>query len=505
MKKTLTLALVIAGLGVGYTAASWHFGKQTEARLINYYDKALETTPYVTLVERDYQRGIFASDETLTVELFSNFKDTELDTHSENPPAADNPLRLVIKTHIQHGPFPGLSTFAAAKTTSEIQLSEKIKQDVAQVLGDKSPLTQQTTILFDGSGQATFSSPKFEFTLPEPQEKGNQEKKTLLTWEGFQGDLNFSPDLKHFTMKAQAPALTLSDGDGFRITLSDIRTESDQEQIFDDIAYLYSGSQRMSVAEMALVIPESGDDPFVIKRFSYDLDLPKNGDFVDLVEHLGFESLQIGKDSIGPIHFDYSLKHLHARTIAELTQAFMGLYSDPDMLNGNGVAYLEKLIPQLMQHAETLLDNAPEFHINRLSFANAKGEANLKGRVKFNGLKLQEILVNPTMILPKLEASGEMQLEEEMVLELLRNPPGKEKMELANLSPEELEAQSRMISAQFQEQVAMFTKLGYITREGSLLKTHAEFKAGQLLVNGKPFMLLPSQQPPPLQDEAAIQ
>jgi uncharacterized protein YdgA (DUF945 family) len=74
-----------------------------------------------------------------------------------------------------------------------------------------------------------------------------------------------------------------------------------------------------------------------------------------------------------------------------------------------------------------------------------------------------------------------------MVLELLRNPPGEAEMGSADSSAEELEARSRMMVAQFQQQVAMFSDQGYLTREGGLLKTNAVFKEGQLLVNGKPF------------------
>ncbi len=492
MKKILTLALIIVGIGAGYTGASWYFGKQTETILSSHYDKMLETSPYIKLVERDYQRGLFASEETLILEFFGNVQSAAGDQGGDKkPPEQDKQLLLTVKSHIQHGPFPGFSTLAAATTTSDVLFPEAIKQDAAQVLGDKRPFSQTTTIFFDGAGHTSFSSPKFDVEFPSPQESNG---KTLsITWEGFQGDMDFSPDMKQLTFRAKAPSLKVSDSDGFHATLTDLRLEGDQEKIFDDIATLFSGSQRASIAEISFVVPNSGDEPFIIKQLSYDLDLPRDGDYIDLVERMGIESLQIGKDNMGPIHFDYSFKHLHTRAVAEISQTFMGIYSDPDLLAAGGEAFARELMPQLMQHAETILDNAPEFHIDRLSFANAEGEANLQATLTLNGLRLQEILANPAIAIAKLEAIGEAHLEEKMVLELLRNPPGKSKMALANLSPEELEAQSQMMASQFQEQVAMLTEMGYITREGSLLKTHAEFKGGQLLVNGKPFMPIPAQ------------
>jgi uncharacterized protein YdgA (DUF945 family) len=503
MKKIATLALIIAVMGAGYTATSWYFGKQTEATLNTHYSKMLQSAPYVTIIDRDYRRGIFSSEVIMTLELFSHFHDKGLDTNSDTPSVGKKPIQLRVQTQIQHGPFPGMSTLAAAATTSHLQLPEEMRQDASELLGDKSPFTQNTTILFDGSGTASFSSPKFNFDISDPQSRVGE--SLSVAWEGFQGDVRFSADMKHITMNAKAPSLKISDNDGMRVSLSDLRLEGDQAQIFDDIAILLSGSQRLSVGEVAMVIPESGDLPFVMKGFSYRIDLPRDGEFIDLVERMGIERLQIGKDSLGPIHFDYSFKHLHTRAVAEISQAFMKLYTDPNLLTGDRGAFAEQLMPVLMQHAETILDNGPTFHIDRLSFANAEGEANLTGRVALNGLTLPEILANPAIVLTKMEANGELQLEEKMVLELLRNPPGKEKIEIANLSPEELEAQSQVITAQFQQQVTAFTEIGYITREGSLLKSHVRFKAGELLVNGKPFMPMGIQQPTPMQDEEIFQ
>jgi len=281
--------------------------------------------------------------------------------------------------------------------------------------------------------------------------------------------------------------------------MSDMRIIGDQQRIFDDIALLYPGSQRMSIGEVAITVPESSRKPLIMKQLTYDIDLPLDGDYIDLIARFGVDNLQLGKDAIGPLHLDYSFKHLHARSLAEISQTFMGFYTDPTLLSGDGEALTAQLMPVLNEHGATILSNAPEFHIDRISFANANGESNLAARVKLTDLNLEEAMANPFVLLSKLEASGELSLQEEMILEMLRNPPGKEEMGLAELSPEELEAQTQMMSAQFRQQVAMLTDQGYLIREGKLLKSNVEFKAGQLLVNGKPFM--PMDMPEAMEEE----
>jgi uncharacterized protein YdgA (DUF945 family) len=503
MKKIAILALVIVGIGAGYTASAWFFGKQAEANLSAQYDHVLETASYIEIVDRDYQRGIFESDETLTLELFRQLIETMSKQADDGGQAApiDKPLRLTIHTHIQHGPLPGFSNLAAAVIDSELVLPEEVKQDVAKLLGDKSPFSEHTIIHYDGTGYATFTSPKFEVSLPEPT--GETNNVLNIAWQGIDGEMTFSADLKHTSMKALAPLLTLSSSDGFNIRLSDMRIEGDQQRIFDDIALLFSGSQRLSIGEVAMTSPDNQQKPLVLKQLTYDIDLPSDGTFIDLNARLGMGNLQFGEDSIGPLHFDYSIKHLHARALAEISQAFMGLYSDPALLAGDSEAFAAQILPVLSTQGATIMNNAPEFHLDRVSFANTHGEASLAARVKLAALDLEEAAANPFLLISKLEASGELRLQEEMILEMLRNPPGKEEMGLSDLSPEELEAQSQMMIEQFQQQVAMLTEQGYVIREGQLLKSDLEFKEGQLLVNGIPFMPLGEQ--PIIEEGAAWQ
>ncbi len=483
MKKLAILGLLVAAAGAAYAGSSWYFGTQVESTLANQYSRLLETTPYVQIVQRDYQRGVFESEETLTLELFKQIFDAMAKENDDPSMKAMEPLRLTVHTRIQHGPFPGLQTLAMAVVDSELVVPDSLKQDVSKLLGGQSPFSQHTTLLFDGSGYASFSSPKVNVTLPQ-DESGDA---LTLTWQGLQGDLNFSADMKRINMSAQAPQLMLA-GNEIDIRFNDIRLEGDQQRIFDDIALLFSGSQRLSIGEIAFSTPDNSEKPFVLKRLTYDVDLPSQGEYVDLVERLGVESVQFGEELIGPLHIDYSLKHLHARSIAEISQAFMKMYTDPALFVGDEEALVEQFMPVLTEHGVTILNNTPEFHLDRVSFANAQGESSIKGRVKLKEFDLEAVMQNPFLLLANLEASGEISLTEAMIMDLLNNPPGAKEMATPDLSPEELQAEAQRVAEEFQQQMAMLAEQGYVIREGGLLKSKLELKEGQLLVNGKPFM-----------------
>ena len=485
MKKSALLILLAAVAGSGYTAASWYFGKQTQAIVDTQYEQLLISAPYLEIVERDYQRGLFSSRET--VKLAINTQLTGASGQADAEAGAQEPLHLMLHSEIQHGPFPGFSGFAAAVSDTRVSLPESVDADLKQLLGEQDPFVQHTTIRLDGSGHASFSSPAFELELPAPE--GGADDKLKLTWRGIEGSMDFSPNMQQFALDAVAPELVFaSEREGVTIKLTGISLQSEQQKVFDDIPVFYTGSQQVSFDEVSLELPETGAGALQMKQVSYAVDLPRQGEFVDMVERMSIQSLRLGEDKLGPIHFDYSLKHLHARAVAEMSQAFMSLYTDAMTTQGDSEAMLQALMPVFAEQGTKLLQQQPEFHLDRVSLSNDQGESSFSGRVRLSDFDLQQAMANPMFLLSKLDASGELDLQESMVVELLRNPPGSAAMAQQVDDPETLKSESEMRAMQFQQQVAMLTEQGYLTREGDRLRSSAEFKQGQLLINGKPFM-----------------
>ncbi|MCU7812202.1 MAG: YdgA family protein [Candidatus Thiodiazotropha sp. (ex Notomyrtea botanica)] len=478
MKKVASMTLIVALVAATYTASAWYLGKNVEATVNDQYSNLLESQPYIKIVARDYQRGIFESEETVTLSLFGQLPAAMSNQASPMNEESNELPALTFHSRIQHGPFPGFSTFAAAVSETELVLDDEAKAELAEVLGDKAPYSQHTVIKFDGSGTATFSSPKFD--TPIPDQSGH------VAWEGIEGSMDFSPGMKSFTMRMLAPKLEILEDKGSQVNFADLVFEADQQQIFEDLPYMFSGTTRFSIGSISVAGIEDQMEPVTLKQLVYDVDLPVQGDHLDIIAKMGMENLLIGEESFGPVHFDISFKHLHARTLAEINQKLMSIYSDPSLLEGDAEALTAYFQEDLMAQAETLLTNDPEFSLDRISFANPDGEARLAAHAKLSGATL-EMLANPLMLLGKLEAIGDLSLSEKMIVELLRNPPFPSEASDVDLSPEEVTARGQAAVDQFQQQVAMLSEQGYLQREGQLIKTNMAFKAGQLTVNGKPF------------------
>lgn len=462
MKKPLSLAIGAAVVALAYPASAWFLGTRVEATLAEQYH-SFDEQPYVKLVSRDFQRGLFASTETAVLELvtpaeLSGLKQEEGAQDAAAKPA--EPIRITLRTEIKHGPLPGFSTLAAAVADTELVLTPEQQQEVAKVLGDKKPLQIHTVFSLFGGGKSTASSPAFALDLP----KGTDGKTSHLSWNGLQMDIDFSSHMKHYTVKADAPGFEIKDDQGAQAQITGMHIEGEQTRLFDDVKGFYSGTTKMSVAQVSFVDAkeaeggeEAAKSPLLLKQMTYDAAIPVNGDFIDLIGKIGVETAQFGAQNYGPVHYDFSLRHLHARSTAELYQALMKWYANPARLANKEIGKQFDGMDVLREPALALLKYSPEFHIDRISFKSPQGEAQVSASAKLGALTPDE-LANPFMMVGKLNVNADLALPEELLGDTMRA-----------------------------EQRASFVDQGYVTRDGNILRSKIAFANGQLTVNGKPF------------------
>jgi uncharacterized protein YdgA (DUF945 family) len=269
--------------------------------------------------------------------------------------------------------------------------------------------------------------------------------------------------MKHYTMKADAPGLEIKDNTGGLAQFTGLHISGNHERLFDDVPGFYSGSTKMTLDQLSFVdgkenVPEGiAKQPLLIKQISYDASVPVNGDFIDVIGKIGVETAQIEAQNYGPAHYDFSLRHLHARTTAELYKALMKWYADSARLatkeSGNPLNGMEAL----REPALALLKYSPELHIDRISFKSPQGEANVSASARLGALQPEE-LANPFMLIGKLDVKADLTVPEDLIKD--------------SLQP---------------EQISGFVDQGYVVREGNLLHSKIAFANGQVTVNGKPF------------------
>lgn len=476
-KLTVVAASVAAVLAVGYPAAAWYLGTQIEKAHAD-ARAMLATQPYLKVTNQSYERGLFSASETTTIEIPAALfhpPGAKADDANEVDAAAEKqkaqpPFRITVRTAIQHGPMPGFSTLAAGSEVSTIEFDEPLRTKIAEAFGTNQPFDIRTTYNFQGGGRSTFASQPFKLVLPGD----TPESKAMLSGERTDMAMEFSKGLAEYTLRGTAPRFALSEPGGSSVLITGMAIDSQLKRVFPDEPMLYSGSQKITVAEVS-VTPGDAAQPgpeqkVSLKEIAYDVQMPVAGDFIDVVAKMGANVVQVGEQNYGPAHYDFSLKHLQARKLVTLSRGFTALYAKPEIFADQN-QLLQSLMP-LKDPLFDLLADGPVFSIDRIAFRTAEGEASFNASIKLADPKPDDFS-NPLMLLAKLDAGATIALPTALVDSLIGAGKSEEEAQWA-----------RQSAAKTLEQ---FKQQGYITVENNLLKSSVTFKGGQLQVNGKPF------------------
>ena len=473
-KLTVVAASVVAVLAVGYPASAWYFGTQIE-KVHADVRAMIATHPYLKVTSESYERGLFSASETTTIEIPNAlFQASGVDSEEEGASAekqeAQAPLRITVKTTIQHGPLPGFSALGAGSEVSTIEFDEPLRAKIVEAFGTDRPLDIRTIYNFQGGGRSTFATQPFKLVL----QGDTPEDTATLSGERTEMVMEFSKGLADYTLRGTAPSFTLSESGGLNMVLTGMAFDSQLKRVFPDEPLFYSGSQKFTVAEVSMTpgdAAQSGPKQKVaLKEITYDVQMPVAGDYMDFVAKMGANAIQVGEQNYGPAYYDFSLKHLHAHKLMTLSRGFMALYSQPEIFADQD--QLRKAMVPLAAPFFDLLADGPVFSIDRMAFRTANGEASFNASIKLADPKPDDFS-NPLMLLAKLDASAAMALPTSLVDTLLGSGDSKEEAPLAQQNAANT--------------LERFKQQGYVTVENNLLKTSVTFKNGQLQVNGKPF------------------
>jgi uncharacterized protein YdgA (DUF945 family) len=182
------------------------------------------------------------------------------------------------------------------------------------------------------------------------------------------------------------PKVGMKDRAGGHMLMSDIKMSADQKRLFADEPLLFGGTQRFEIAQMQITVPNREEEgttgtnqsdktpsqPVVLKNVTYIVDAPFDGaEFMDVSGSMGAASLVIGQQEYGPAHYDVSMKHLHARTVAKLYRAVLQMYANPSALKQDPSAAMTAMV----ESGKALLLHGPELSIDRISFTSPQALA----------------------------------------------------------------------------------------------------------------------------------
>ncbi len=464
MKKLVAAAAVLVALLV---FAPWGFGKLAERHVNGGLDHALDQMPYFKVAERKYTPGWFSSEQVLTFELSSPWQklleeamagkqartdgeasvDEDSAVEDGEPAATSLETSTVVGPHftvrnvIQHGPVLWPFGFGAARVKTEIVWSDEVREQLVRVLGDDEPFRIVSRVGFFGGGTTTFSSAKRTI---KPEEGGE------ISWDDLEFNVHYTRDASGMSFDGEWPRVEARSKDGGFFLMRDLAAEGSGDRIVGDV---YDTEAAFEIDSIR--VTDTQGETFEAKDIEYLIDTDRKGDFVDVSARFGAGPVTAKQFALTEVHYDFSLRHLHAASFDALMKAVKQSYAraaDETTEVSLGMTDDEK------KTFFDLLKHKPEFAIDRIGFATKAGDGAIKGVLRFNGVTEADFAMGGLGLIGKLEAEFDIDFSEALIKEL----GGGES------TP-----------------VDMVVGEGYAVRKDGRVTSRIEFKAGELTINGK--------------------
>ncbi len=504
MKK---LGIIVVVLAAVLLVAPFGIGKIAEKRLNAGLDKAMEQVPYLKIVERTWSGGWFTSTQTVTFELSEMFSksigqkaieealkkeagqtDAAMDAEGTvyQPTAAEEPvaeesteeapaedgapevkpadiakaLRFTVRNDVLHGPILGTAGVGLARVDSHIELSDDIRKAITEVFGDKPAFEIRTRVGFFGGGTTVFKS--------EGRKLNTKNKDVDFSYDTFKLKMGYSKNFDKYDVDGGLPSVTVKEGTKGSFAMTDLSLTGEGTRVMEE---LYDGEFSFKVKEIKYV-PENGGEPLVIQGAHYEGEVATKSDLSNIALRIGTGALKsadiakLGVD-VKEIHYDFSFRKLHAPTMNKMMVGIREMYAmpleDPTKFN-------EAFFKPMKDNAGELLKHDPEFGIDRVGLVTPDGEIVAKGVIKLVGATVDDFSAPGGMaLIGKLDADITVEAAQKV---LEKFPNG------ATMAGAAVDG-------------------GYAKREGDKLVCHITFKAGELLINGKPQPIPGLGGPPP--------
>lgn len=449
MGKTTKVLLVVGVIiALSYPGIAWVTGMAVESRLQQSEQQVLDKLPYLTVVKREYDRGVYRS----TVVTTYGLRSPALQLLKIGGSALASSATITIASNIQHGPLPGLHAVALAVVDSTVVLAPALQQQLSGVIGAKPILQFHTTLDLLGGVTSDLTSPAFSLPLADGSH---------LVWGGLTGTLSATRNQAHWSARVNAPRLLVRGAQGgFELTGAEYSGSGDKA-----LDGLYVGTGTFTIEALDGSGAHPGGD-FSLQRISLTSTSSANGEFFDYRVDAAADAAKIAAVQLTNVMYSESFEHIHGPSLLAFADA---LRAAQRQANGNQAQLQAGMLAAFRQHGVDLLVRDPVIDIRQVSFTMPEGSFLLSARISAPGLGANDLQQWPAGILA-LRAHARVTAD-------LRVDNGLLQRFLA------MSGSNPRIAAQ----LTSFEQQGYLTAGATAVTTHLELSGGMITLNGHPF------------------
>jgi uncharacterized protein YdgA (DUF945 family) len=504
MKK---IVIVVVVLVLALVVAPWGIGRVAESRVNHGLDKLVENAPYLKVTERKWTGGWFKSEQLVTFEIAGPWaglmnpkaiekamkdasegtddgesaESAEMPVESDGEPAAaspeaeppadqpaeeapevptpEEPVRFTVRNEVLHGPVLGLSGFGIARVDSHLVLSAETQKKIAEIFGPKDPVEVSTRVGFLGGGTTTVRSEGRKITP--------KDSKVEISWETFKVAMGYSKNADKYDLDGKWPKFEVKSlEDNTQFVMNSMTLEGDGERVRGD---LYDGDFTFKIDSLS--ITGKDQEEIGVDDLHYIVTSATKNDFSEMGAKLGSGAVKskqlaaIGVE-LKEIHYDFSVRRLHAETLEKMMAGVKAMYAKPVT---NTVEAEKVMFAPFKEYGIELLKYDPEFVIDRIGVVTPEGDGYLKGVITLKGATADDFATGSMSIISKIHADLTIDVSEKMIQKFPNGSTG----------------------------AGAAVDAGYAERKGDRLVCKIVFANGELTVNGKPQAIPGLGGPPP--------
>ena len=449
MGRTTKVLLVIGVIIVlSYPGIAWVAGMAVESQLQRSEQQALDKLPYLTVVKREYHRGMYRS----TVVTTYGLRGPALQAMKLGGAAVPSSATITIASNIQHGPFPGLRAVALGIIDSTVVLPPALQQELAGAIGSKPILQFHTTLGLLGGVTADMTSPAFSLRLADGPD---------LVWGGLTGTLSASRNQAHWSARLNAPQLSVHGAQGgFELTGAEYSGSEDKA-----LDGLYVGAGTFTIETLEGSGTRPGSD-FSLQRISLTSTSSANGEFFDYRIDAAADAAKVAAVQLSNVMYSESFEHIHGPSLLAFANA---LRAAQRQANGNQAQLQAGMLAAFRQQGADLVVRDPVIDIRQVSFTMPEGSFLLSARISAPGLGRNDLQQWPAGILAlrtHARITADLRVDNGLLQKFLAMSGSNPKMAA---------------------QLTSFEQQGYLTAGADAVRTHLELSGGMITLNGHPF------------------
>jgi uncharacterized protein YdgA (DUF945 family) len=451
--KTTKVLLAIGGIIVlSYPGIAWVTGMAVESRMQHSEQQALDKLPYLTVVKREYHRGVYRS----TVVTTYGLRNPALQAMKiGGATALPSSATITVASNIQHGPFAGSHAVALAVIDSTVVVPPALQQELASVIGAKPILQFHTTLGFFGGATSDLTSPAFSLRLADGSN---------LVWGGLTGTLAATRNQAHWSARLSAPHLQVQSAQG-GFELTGVEYSGSHDKALDG---LYVGGGTFTIERMDGSGPRPASN-FSLQRISLTSTSKADGEFFDFRVDVAMDAAKFAAVQLTNLMYSESFEHIHGPSLLSFADA---LRTAQRQAGGNQAQLQAGILDAFRQHGVDLVLHDPVINIRQLSFTMPEGSLLLSAKISAPGLGRNDLQM-PAAIMA-LRTHGEVTADLRVDNGLLQKF-----LAMAGSNPK--------IAAQ----LTSFEQQGYLIAGPAAVTTHLEFSGGTITLNGHPFPPMP--------------